>query len=243
MEENRFFKWLWRINAIGLFLLLCVALFSFIDEQLRRHRQVSTPPEPITSLADDPEGVEKWILEGNRNILEESNYLILPLVSEYSKVKEAKRMYYATTNNIAQYSNETAKNILFIEKRSSQASWLFPTNNQLIVQYRTLLNQTYYTEKKGPKEKILFYKIIDKDTNGDKIVTREDKQSFAVSTISGKKYRVVIRDIERIIEIGYNEKDEMYLVYQKSGKGYTLRLDCKSLETIENMQLPKVGMN
>ena len=214
MEENKFFKWLWRINAIGLFLILCAGLFSFINEQIRRSHRLDIPPEPISSLAEDPKGVEKWVLQSREEMLG-TPYFMLALVSKYNKVKAKDKSYYATTNNLAYYHQNVAKNILFINSENSKASWIFKTNNQLIVQYDSLLNNSrtpYYVqvERKESKAKLIYYKIIDRDTNGDKIITMEDKQSFAVSKVSGKGYKVIVRDIESIINMKYNKNNEMY---------------------------------
>jgi len=245
MEENKFFKWLWRINAIGLFLILCAGLFSFINEQIRRSHRLDIPPEPISSLAEDPKGVEKWVLQSREEMLG-TPYFMLALVSKYNKVKAKDKSYYATTNNLAYYHQNVAKNILFINSENSKASWMFKTNNQLIVQYESLLNNSrtpYYVqvERKESKAKLIYYKIIDRDTNGDKIITMEDKQSFAVSKVSGKGYKVIVRNIESIINMKYNKNNEMYLVYQKEGMGYMLRLNIETLEVIDNIVLPKVG--
>ena len=173
-------------------------------------------------------------------------YFMLALVSKYNKVKAKDKSYYATTNNLAYYHQNVAKNILFINSENSKASWMFKTNNQLIVQYESLLNNSrtpYYVqvERKESKAKLIYYKIIDRDTNGDKIITMEDKQSFAVSKVSGKGYKVIVRDIESIINMKYNKNNEMYLVYQKEGMGYMLRLNIETLEVIDNIVLPKVG--
>ena len=243
MEENRFFKWLWRINAIGLFLLLCAGLFSFVSERLIRFPNVSRMPQ--STLAEDPKGVERWVLGGSEKI-EETPYVMLPLISEDRKVKvRDKGMYYSSR---PYYIDTIAKNILFINSDKSQNSWLFKTNNQLILEHRIL-----YTVKKGrnyylsgnneiSKAKLIYYKILDRDTNGDKIVTTDDKQSFAVSHTSGKGYKIIVENIERIISVSYSKNNEMHLLYQKEGMGYLLRLNIESLEIISNVALPKVGV-
>ena len=176
MEENRFFRWLWRINAIGLFLLLCAGLFSFLSEQLRRFQNTERTTSPISTLAEDPKGVEKWVL-GSIEKIRDSSYILLPLISEYNKVKERdKVMYYTSINNRPYYGNMVAKNILFINKENSQSSWLFNSNNQLILEHQILyiLGNEYYSIKETNEAKLVYYTILDRDTNGDKIVNTED---------------------------------------------------------------------
>jgi len=246
MEDNKFFKWLWRINAIGLFLILCAGLFSFLKEQVERaDERDRIIHEPISSLAEDPKGVEKWVLQSYQPI--GSSYKMLSLVSEYSKVKALNQSYYATTNNVAYYRNLMAKNILFINQKNSHASWLFKTNNQLILEYQPLFeewNEPYYSKKtsKESKTKLIYYTIVNKDSNNDKIITIKDKSNFAVSKISGEGYKVIVNDIERTISVDYNQKENsMSLVYQKDGMGYVLRFDIEKFEVIDDVALPKVG--
>jgi len=245
MEENKFFKWLWRINAIGLFLLLCAGLFSFVTEQLRHFQSVERISPPISTLAEDPKGVEKWVLGGSEKIAE-TPYIMLPLISEDRKVKvRDKGMYYSSR---PYYIDTIAKNILFINSDKSQNSWLFKTNNQLILQHRILYtvqkSRNYYLSgnNKTSQAKLIYYKVFDRDTNGDKIVTTDDKENFAVSSISGKGYKIIVENIERIISVSYSKKNEMHLLYQKEGMGYFLRLNIESLEIISNVALPKVGV-
>jgi len=243
MKENKFFKWLWRINAIALFLMLCAGLFSFVTNQVKRVDRIGRiTPEPISSLAEDPKGVEKWVLESNIQI-EGSSYKMLSLVSKYSKVKAQDRSYYATVNNVEHYRNLMAKNILFINQKSGQASWLFKANNQLILEYQSLVDGWYSQKTKEPKAKLIYYTLVNQDSDGDKIITIKDKPSFAVSKISGESYKVIVSDIERVISVDYNSKNNnMMLVYQKDGMGYALRFDIEKFEVIDDVALPKVGV-
>ena len=239
MEQTGFFKWIWRINAIGMLLLLGAGLYSFIKSELRNHRTHTTPTEPITSVAKDPKGVEKWVLEHGR-VIHGTDYTMVSLVSKYSKVKNIDKIVYYQTSNRHIYNDSLAKNILFINTKNNNSSWLFKTNNQLIVEYNQVINFDFNKEEETLPP-IIYYKVIDRDTNGDKITTLEDKQSFAVSDISGANYKVIIRDIERIISKNMISKNEMHMVYQKDGVGYSLKFDTDKFETISDVVLPKVG--
>ena len=245
MEQNRFFKWVWRINAIGMFLLLGAGLYSFIKSELRNYHRDEIHANPIISVAEDPKGVEKWVLGRGREI-EGSDYTMVSLISEYSKVKAMDKMSYARTNNVYMYNDNLAKNILFINSKDNSSSWLFPTNNQLVVEYNTLIdgsNMPYvvYESNKAKKAKIIYYKVIDKDTTGDKIATINDKQSFAISDVTGKNYKVILSAIERVISMRNIDDKELHIVYQKDGVGHSLKFDIDKFETISDVILPKVG--
>lgn len=57
MEENRFFRTIWRINAVTLMLLIIalggIALYSYIVQIIREK-----PPAIITNVADYPNNEE-----------------------------------------------------------------------------------------------------------------------------------------------------------------------------------------
>ena len=243
MEQNRFFKWLWRINAMGLFFLIGAGLYSFIKNELLRPSTYEIK-EPITSVAKDPKGVEKWVL-GYEKTVYGSDYSMVPLVSKYSKVKALNQVTYSQVNNIEIYNENLAKNILFVNRKDNSSSWLFSTNNQLIVDYYPFIDDVervsspQSTEK--IKAKVVYYKIIDKDTNGDKIVTLEDKQNFALSDVSGKKYRVIVREVDRIVSMHSVDNKELHLVYQQNGVGYALKVDMETFKVMSDVLLPKVG--
>ena len=248
MEQNKFFKWLWRINAIGLFFLLGAGLYSFIKSTMRHHRPNYELREPITSVAEDPKGVEKWTL-GYEKVVYGSDYTMVSLVSKYSKVKSIEQMNYSRINNTEIYNENLAKNILFINRKKNSFSWLFPTNNQLIVEFSPFLDGVdgMYTTPYPPqstekiKAKVIYYKTIDQDTNGDKILTREDKQSFALSDVSGKKYTVIVREIDRIVSMHSVDNKELHLIYQQNGVGYALKVDMETFKVMSDVLLPKVG--
>ena len=48
MDENRFFKWLWRANAILLACAVLLAIFSFVRAEIRNLRYV--PPEILANM-------------------------------------------------------------------------------------------------------------------------------------------------------------------------------------------------
>ncbi len=251
MEQNRFFKWIWRIVAIGLLLMLLAGLYSFIRSEVERlDRHSMNKREPISSLAEDPQKVEKWVLRANPYMDAHSDYTVLSLYSQYNKVKNINQSYYATTSNVERYYNESAKNILFVNIKEGTSSWLFPTNNQLILGYGSELTMLgeglpYYIgesiKKEKPKPTFIYYKLINKDSNGDKIITESDHLSFAISDILGKNYKVLIEDIERIISMKMMNKETLSLIYQRDGIAHSLKLNTNNFEVISDVALPKVG--
>jgi len=121
---------------------------------------------------------------------------------------------------------------------------LFKKNAQLIEEYFSFPRVNYppFMNNKKSEAEVIFYKVIDSDTNGDGKVTSEDNTNLAVSDTAGEFYKVIVRDISRIISIKELQHRYMYtIVYQKAGVGYSLSLHQKGFTVFSNKMLPKVG--
>ena len=195
-------------------------------------------PETIISVADDPKGLEKWILQDTHLSSKES--LILALVSER---KEVDKSVAYISQSVYIDSSKEAKNILFINSQNNSSSWLFKGNNQLIVEFSSVSNRQGYMpfpmmqEEEG---RALYYKVVNRDTNGDGKVTSKDSPNLAVSDMLGKNYKVLVENVSHIISVKEMEKSLMF-VYQKAGVGYSMQVSLNGFKVLSNNMLPKVG--
>jgi len=229
MKRVRFGKLIGQIGAMGLFFAItgCTGY------------QGMPPQESIISVANDPKGIEKWMLEDTHGIVSPT-HVILALVSKNREVDKAPVVYIATSK----YHYQSAKNILFIDKQNNKSSWLFSKNSQLIEEYFSFPRTDdfpFMNNNKKSESKVIFYEVIDRDTNGDGKVTAQDNKSLALSDTSGKNYKVIVKDISRVITIKEAGKDMLTIVYQKAGVGYSLSLHFKGFTVLSNEMLPKVG--
>ena len=231
MKSVRVWNLIGQIGAMGLLLA--------ITGCMGQHR-IHPPQENIISVANDPKEVEKWMLEDSLGI-ESPTHVVLALVSKNREVDKAPVVY----STVASHPYQTAKNILFIDKQSNKSSWLFPKNSQLIEDYfsfpRIGYPPPFINNNKKAESKVIFYEVIDKDTNGDGKVTAQDSKSLALSDILGKNYKVIVKDISRVITIKEAGEDMLTIVYQKAGVGYSLSLHFKGFTVLSNEMLPKVG--
>jgi len=160
---------------------------------------------------------------------------ILALVSEHGEVPRhvsSAPIIYSSSSHYSRF----AKNILFIDANDNSFRWLFKKNTQLIEEYFSFPRMDYppFMNNKKSEAKIIFYKVIDSDTNGDGKVTVEDNKNLAVSDTAGKEYKVIIRNISRIISIQELHSDMFTIVYQKAGVGYSLNLHSKGFTVLRN---------
>jgi len=229
MKSVRLGKWIGQISATGLLLILagCTGYQG-------------VPTEVITSVSNDPKGLEKWVLQETHSVESPTN-VVLALVSENREIPR-----YATATPIvysSPYSSHFAKNILFIDGQSNKSSWLFPKNSQLIEEYYSFPHPNYppFRSNEKSKPEVIIYKVIDRDTNRDGKVTSQDNKNLAISDTAGKNYKVIIKDISRVISIKKIVGDMITIVYQKAGIGYSLTLHYKGFTIFSNEMLPKVG--
>jgi|GEM_PF-2293371 len=240
MEENKIFRWIWRISNLAVLVAMIAFFYLFYINEIKKKKPYLEEPslrEVITSVAEDPKGLEKWVLQDTYAV-RVKEYTFLSLVSKNGEVQE---MHYSAPRP---YYGNSAKNILVINTKDNSSSWLFKGNNQLILRYSSEVAPNripYQVSMKETPPEFIYYQVVDHDTNGDKILSQDDKPNFAISDISGKNYKEIIKEIDRIITIKMIDSDTILLVYQKEGKGYTMKLDIKHQKVLSDEVIPKVS--
>lgn len=76
MDENRFFKFVWRFNGIIIMVALVLAL-GVVCYNIGKELFGSRAPQVIKNVAEDPSGQEKWRL-GYPQQIEGTNYIYIP---------------------------------------------------------------------------------------------------------------------------------------------------------------------
>ncbi|MFY8274166.1 hypothetical protein AAEU32_08575 [Pseudoalteromonas sp. SSDWG2] len=240
MENNRFFKLVWRVNGLIILgsslIIFAFILFQLISDALRP--SYNTPPPTVENLADDPLGKEKWVI-GNPMYLEGSDYVLLPLVSENKEVEEFKRGSFGSSSmNMfgGGYYSDPSKNILFLNTKDNTSFWLFKGVNRLI-QDITLLPRDY--ESDAPTQAI-FYQVIVKDTNKDNKLSKEDASSLFISEPNGDNYQLVLEAYDRIVSRALVDENRLIIIYQYQGKAHSKLIQLSPFKEISNVELPKV---
>ena len=235
MDNNTFFKWVWRINGVAIactaIFLLAVLAFDIIGSLL----PTSHDDEDIINVADDPDGKERWVLG---SAVKTSNYIVIPLVSENDEVEKGRYGSFAAYS--AEYYSGTSKNILFIDTRTNTSHWLFPSNNQIIQHFNEF---PLYFEGTGqaPEKSVFLYNINVLDTNNDSLINQDDRVSLGISDNQGTNFRILIDEFDRLISTSSGGSEHMFIIYQLAGIGYSLKLDLSSLDVVSVTEIPKVS--
>ncbi len=236
MEENKFFKLVWRINSLiilgGATVIALFIAYHVVKDFLRpSHR-----PEPIVveNLAEDPENKEKWVIGSPINI-DGNDYMLLPLVSENKEVKR-KSVANFTKSSYDRYYGNPSKNILFLNKKTNESFWLFEDTGRLI------LNTTQFPNHYQNKEptKAIFYNVVSKDTNNDKKLSYKDDSSLYMSNPEGGDYQLVLDAYDKIISQTSVGDNQIIIVFQHQGKAYSRLIQLSPYKVISNAELPKI---
>ena len=176
MEENRFFKFVWRFNGIVFMIaaVLAIGVLSFAGYRIYQDVTRERATRNIVNVAEESPIKEKWQLGHLQNV-SGTPYVIIPLYSDQSYAQS----YFSK-------SAESTRNVLFINIRTNQKKWLFDTNNYLIIN-EELLSEKEFDHRERNIRAIL-YSVVKRDTNGDKRLTNDDKIDVALTTPSGERY-------------------------------------------------------
>lgn len=246
MDENKFFKWIWRFNALAIFVALLIMGALILEHLYQQFSIEEITPTPVINLAEDPEEKEMWQL-GEAIEINGSGYVLMPLVSQNNEaeVREERsgfNNFSGGTYGISggyYYPQNPTKNILFLNTQTNESYWMFENANMLI--YDIELYPRFYTGQRKDYTTSILYKVRNKDSNKDGVVNKEDRRGLAISDPLGKKYSIVLDEYDSLMHKQITEDDRLFLVYQLGDTGFSLQYDMQNMKLISKKELLKVG--
>jgi len=230
MDENRFFKFVWRFNGIVLMVagvlvigVIIIAGGYEIFREATREREVRN----IVNVTDETISDQKWKL-GYLKDVNGTPYLMIPLHSDQSYAHS----YYSK-------SSYSTRNYLFINSNTNQKRWLLDTNDYLIMNDEMLSVEKY--DAKDRKVRAILYHMVKEDTNDDNRLTHDDLSVVAFSKPDGTEFREILSDLDVFIGHRVLDQNSTLLIYQKEGKGYSATLSLENFVLSTATELPKVG--
>jgi hypothetical protein len=226
-EENRFFRFIWRFNGIVLMVAACGVIIALATAGYSWYRGI-THREVADVVNVEKSGAVKERLEfGQFTSLIKTPYVMLPLHSSQSYAQS----YYLK-------STRSTRNILFIDTRTNESHWLFPTNRYLI------LNDAPVPEGYGDKglpAKAILYLVTKKDTDGDKRLTPSDKKDIAISLPSGFGYKELVGGVDALAGHQLAENDTVSFVYYKEGDWHAASVHLTDFAVTNETKLPRMN--
>jgi hypothetical protein len=224
MEENRFFRFAWRFNAVvfmfaGLLaiIVLCLTAFTMCGV---RHRP------NIVNIKENGRVEEKLRL-GHAKAINSNQCLMVPLLTDQSYTQS----HYGK-------SAQSVRNYLFVNTQTNERRWLLPGTKYLVLRDH-VLNQ--YNQKGDDKiVEAILYEYVKHDTNNDKKLTESDAHAISLSSPSGEQFTELIDGIERMLGHFVTGDKRLLIVYQKDGLGHTSEISLVDFKVIRTEAFPEI---
>ena len=228
MEENKFFKLIWRFNGLVISVagVLAIGVLLFAAYKLFQDVTRERTTRSIVNIEENSEIKENWRL-GQFSEINDNKILMIPLHSDQS----FDRAYFSKSSN-------STRNYLFINTETSQEKWLFDHTNYLIERSDKLRRGDY--NSKEPIIAIL-YQVVKLDSDHDNRLSSADLTTIAITKPDGSGYKELIKEVELVVDHTLLNEKELFLIYQKSGVSYSAILNLENMELTKTRVLSKVG--
>jgi hypothetical protein len=252
MDDNLFFKILWRFNAIAIAFGVLMLLILAVTEIIRNLTYAFSNQEAghaIVDVADNQPRDEIWELGFTRLLNTETPVILIPLHTDKEAMKADKSLIqYPSPSSYSGFAIRSSSiiNYFFIDIANNQKRWLFKGNRQLIVQEYPVgggYKDDYRIERpRSDDEKTvsMVFEVINKDTDRNGILTLNDKATIGITTATGQSYTELVTGIDRMVGEPVRSGDHVTIVYQKQGRGYTLQVSLNDFSVLDNSQIPKM---
>lgn len=190
-EQNLFFRWLYRLLALGALGLLLAIAYAIVAGELSsrrwQHRNTVAVQQPT---ADGREKVEE-LRFGDLQVIRGSAVRLIKVESE---VDRGKRLGLSSGG----YGwNFRTRNLVFVQPGSGHARWLFKDNDQYLGDVDQLC--VCREDTKGPVL-ALYFEIARGDGSG-----RPDSVSPAATRADGTGYAVLGKPVARVLDKDVSE--------------------------------------
>jgi hypothetical protein len=220
MDENRFFRWLWRVNAI----LITLGLILLIGD-LAYRRVISgwlnPAPESFynlqtyrTSETGELIADAKWRYGAPQQLAETSVLLPLLLIEEGAGARQS--------------------NLLLINTdKLEEARWIWPENPHRVWANPLEVNEEVIA---------VLYETVDEEGHIAQGLTTQEESGLNIYLAypGGAELTPILKEVDRVI--GYTVIEVNYLVifYTKAGEGYSMKVNLSDFSVIEQITLPAI---
>jgi len=229
MEESKFFKNVWRFNALIIAVagVLAVVVLLFAGYLIYNEQARTKYKNEIVNI--DPETkIEEVFRLGRVKHVNGSQAVIVPLYSDQSF-----DLRYSGTKSTA-----STRNLLFSNMHNEESNWLLPTNDYLIPQYNLINKSNSYSSDEDIVT--ILYRIVVSDTNNDSRLTENDELSIHLSNPDGSEFTEILKNIDDVLGYELINQEALAIMFNRGGQGYTAYVSLKNFEVTKEIELPKI---
>lgn len=218
MDDRKFFKVLWRINAIAIFCASVLIIGKFVADEFFQNPYRSPAVNAVTYQVNEKGDVvskEQWIYYGLRQ-LDGAPTLIIPL-------QPVTRLNYPSPD----------RNLLFLTSDLQGGKWLFPDNQQDITEYREL----HFGDNKNTLA--LWYEVIERTTKKEQ-ATPAGKPSLYLSRPDGSELTQILNGYDRRIDQLLTDENHLVVLYVRDSRVHSALITLSDFKLIEDVELPPI---
>ena len=229
MQENKFFRLVWRFNGLVISVvgILAIGVLLFVAYKLFQDVTRERTTQDIVNIEKNAKIEENWRL-GQFSKIKNENILMIPLYSDQSY----DRAYFSKSSN-------STRNYLFVNTSTSEQKWLFSHTDYLIERTDKLRLGDYDSQEDIAA---ILYQLVKLDSNNDNRLSPNDLTTIAITKPDGSEYKELIKEVELIVDYSLLNEKELFMVYQKDGAFYSVTLNLENYKLTNKTQLPKVGL-
>jgi len=212
--KNRFFRILWRINAVLICLASILAIFVCAVAAVIIVEEITRRGSSRAASIIEPAKTDKLKVSDVHEI-EGQNVVRCSLNAEDSDGE----------GSCSRGTTTVTRNYLYCDLLSGATHWLLPNNASVILSQEDFC---FPADKKTVRW--TSFRVVEKDTNHDGILSGSDLESFAVSQPNGTSYAVLLTGMENILESKLIEENKMIVFYRKEGVVFFSTIDLKEMK-------------
>ncbi|MET0679150.1 MAG: hypothetical protein ABW175_25400 [Bradyrhizobium sp.] len=234
-DENRFFKYVWRFNALVVagasIIVVLLGLYAAVQVFMpdTRSRRVTN----VVDVGDKDTPSDEFAL-GRATVIEGTPYVKIPLY---------RGRPYSPSSLSLTGGTQRAVNYLFVNTSSGESKWLFEVAGQLITESEVLYDKARNSPGESRRGIGVVYTLVERDSNGDNRLTDKDALSLAFTKIDGSTYRKLIENAKRFDYVGQVADDKVLVLYQRNQDSVVELYGLPSMTRLQQSRIAKIKLN
>jgi hypothetical protein len=222
MKAQRFFRYLWRTNAVLIFLAtgaVCLVVASVMLSQVscnaRQRRAVEVAPPVVADATDFHLGPMR-VVEGN--------------VLRGELLGPGESIAFGSSG----YSEQT-RNILYLDAQSTEARWLLPDSARVISEETTVWSDEQDPEARRQVASVALVKLPGADLE-------VAAGTLVVFDPLGRRVTTVAEDVRTLSHASLLDSDSILLLYERNRRYVRALIDARSFEvrSVDDVSVPEL---
>lgn len=219
MDDNRFFKFVWRLNGLAILVLLLLACGAMVYQtMLRPVFREQTRAQVINVDTTD------------ETLSEDLTFAVIGPVSGHEGFRvEMTREQSFDTEYSSKSTRHSSVNTGFLDVGTGEVNWVFDGTEQLILDIEPLGTARRFQSDRAEAVVDGFLMLVAReDTSGDKRLSRSDELDLVAIGPQGENVVVLARRVSRSFQMWQVGQDQYQVFFEDSEGQKTFAYDAKT---------------